>query len=114
MTEHAYLNRVYEYASPVIAALPMGETFNLYRDCYGNNQRKFVFENYPQDGYFIDKDRADMGYDGVNIIRREKEDGSALTTYLMSSDTEPMATVFDLGVDSVSVEFNGTLGSFLA
>lgn len=112
MCEHAYLDRIYGYASPEFAALPMGETFNRYRDCYGNNQRKWVLENYPQDGYFLDKDRDDMGYNGVNIIKCPK-DGYTLTTYMMSSDTEPMATLFGLSRDGVSVEFNDSLTSFL-
>lgn len=114
MSEHAYLNRIYEYASPDFAAMPMGETFNPYRDCYGNNQRKFVLENYPQDGYFIDKSRVDMGYDGINVICSPKDGGKVLTTYMMSSDREPMATVFSFGKDGVSVEFNDTLSSFFS
>lgn len=111
--EHVHLSRIYGMTDPDLIMLPMGETFNRYSvSTYGNNQRKWVFANYPQDGYFLDSAENDFGYVGGNIIVKNKENGKKLVSYMMSTDEEPMITVFVFSENGISVEVNEPLKSY--
>lgn len=113
--EHAYLSRIYEAVDPDLIMLPMGETFNGYSvSNYGNNQRKWVFKNYPQDGYFLNTDCENFGYDDRNMIKKVKNNGKMLVSYLMSTNEESMVTVFGFSDAGISVDLNETLKDHFA
>ena len=113
--EHAYLSKIYEATEAEINLLPMGETFNsVGNHAYGNNQRKAVFEGYPQNAYFLGSKEDNFGYDGKNIITKTMSDGRIMTTYLMSTDTEPMITVIGFSEGKAKMLLNETLADFFA
>ena len=100
------LTRLYETAAPSIGLWPMGDTNGQPR-----NGRTTVMQHwsrtYGQVAYFVDLEAPQVGYDGVNIVKKGE-----LTTYTASSETELMITKFALRDGTVTLLCNQTWGSY--
>lgn len=105
---HENLTRLYETAAPSIGLWPMGDTNGQPR-----NGRTTVMQHwtrqYGQAAYFVDLDAEQVGYDGVNIVRK-----GDLVTYTASSETELMITSFSLQGGKTSLLCNETWESYLS
>lgn len=105
---HENLTRLYETAAPSIGLWPMGDTNGQPR-----NGRTTVMQHwtrqYGQAAYFVDLDAEQVGYDGVNIVRK-----GDLVTYTASSETELMITRFSLADGRLTLLCNEKWLDFLA
>ena len=131
-----YMKKVFDATDAKYAVLPMGDR-NPY-DSRNGRATVIIFWGSANCviSYFIDKDdksfgamsaenyqafvdsvaagtnthKTYLGYNGINIL----DNGEGLTTYIASSETGPMATVFTFANGEVVVERNDELYDWLA
>lgn len=129
-----YLEKIYGSTEATIGLLPMGTRYSgdarngrhnalIEMGAVSGTQTSFLLDNRPTYTNLIansqaeyDKFIADVeagisrhetlyGYNGLNMIFSK----NGLTTYIMSTETENMATVFDLSDDGIKVVCNELL-----
>ncbi len=132
-----HLRSVYEASDAKFALLPMGTRLSsnarngrwtvINQWAHWNFQTEFLFDNRPSETNICSDSQTDYeqfigaiaegtsqyetlcGYNGVNVI--VSKDG--LITYIMSSETENMATVFSLSETGAKVVSNTPLKDWL-
>ncbi len=131
-----YIKKVYDATGAKYAVLPMGD--RNPKDSRNGRSTVIIFWGNANCAisYLMDKDdkafgalsgenyqafvdavaagtnthQTYLGYNGINILNN----GKGLTTYIASSETAPMATVFSFAKGNITVETNEKLHDWLA